>query len=66
VDPGDEPLSEPEPDLIALKRTSDPSSVTTHTPADLALVVEVSDREEVAWLATPNSVFPVGGVFAAV
>lgn len=43
VAPADQPLSEPEPDLIALKRTSNPFSLTTPLPSDLALVVEVSD-----------------------
>jgi Uma2 family endonuclease len=43
VDPGDQPLSEPEPDLIALKQSSDPFSLTTPPASDLALVVEVSD-----------------------
>jgi Uma2 family endonuclease len=43
VDPGDQPLSEPEPDLIALKQSSDPFTLTTPPPSEVALVVEVSD-----------------------
>lgn len=35
--------SEPEPDLIALKRSSDPFTLTTLPPFDTALVVEVFD-----------------------
>jgi Uma2 family endonuclease len=43
VDPGDQLLSEPEPDLIALKQSSDPFTLTTPPPSEVALVVEVSD-----------------------
>jgi hypothetical protein len=43
VGPADQPLSDPEPDLIALKRSSDQFTSTTPLLSDLALVVEIPD-----------------------
>ncbi len=43
VAPNDQSGSEPEPDLIALKRSADPFTLATPLPSDLALLVEVSD-----------------------
>ena len=43
VAPSDQPSSEPEADLVALKSSSDPFKLTTPLPSDLALVVEVAD-----------------------
>jgi Uma2 family endonuclease len=39
----DHPLSDPEPDLVALKPSADPFCLTTPLSSELALVVEVSD-----------------------
>jgi len=43
VGSSDQSLSEPEPDLVALKPDADPFSLTTPIPSELALVVQVSD-----------------------
>ncbi len=43
VAPHDQSLSEPEPDLIALNRSSDPFTLQTPPPSSVALVVEVAD-----------------------
>ena len=43
VAPDDQPVSEPEPDLVALKQFADPFTLTTPLPSDLALLVEISD-----------------------
>jgi Uma2 family endonuclease len=43
VAPSDQQLSEPEPDLVALKREADPFGLTTPPAGELALLVEISD-----------------------
>ncbi len=43
VAPGDQSHSEPEPDLIALQRSSDPFTLNTPQPSSVALVVEIAD-----------------------
>jgi len=43
VAPGDQAASEPEPDLVALKPSANPFSLSTPLPSDVALLVEVSD-----------------------
>jgi Uma2 family endonuclease len=62
VDPGDQPLSEPEPDLIALKRSSDPFRLTTPPGAELALVVEVSDSSLILDLTIKAQLYARAGV----
>ncbi len=62
VDPGDQPLSEPEPDLVALKRSSDPFSLTTPLASELALVVEVSDSSLAVDLTIKARLYARAGV----
>jgi Uma2 family endonuclease len=62
VAPGDQSLSEPEPDLIALKRSADPFSLRTPISSDLALVVEVSDSSLNVDLTIKSRLYARAGV----
>jgi len=62
VAPGDQSLSEPEPDLIALKRSADPFSLTTPVASDIALVVEVSDSSLNVDLTIKSRLYARAGV----
>ncbi len=62
VDPGDQLLSEPEPDLIALKQSSDPFTLTTPPPSEVALVVEVSDSSLTLHLTIKAQLYARAGV----
>jgi Uma2 family endonuclease len=62
VDPGDRTLSEPELDLIALKRSSDPFRLTTPPSSELALVVEVSDSSLTLDLTIKAQLYARAGV----
>ncbi len=62
VDLDDRSLNEPEPDLIALKRSSDPFTLTTPPPSEFALLVEVSDSSLTLDLTIKAQLYARAGV----
>jgi Uma2 family endonuclease len=62
VAPGDQPLNEPEPDLIVLNPSVDPFSLSAPVPSDIALLVEVSDSSLTIDLAVKARLYARAGI----